>query len=156
MTIFVRSTLSFVRYCRATRVAGVIVLATVGWLSGQVPGLSPDFSRLTVTSTASAQNKLQIIRYAQAVLQIEPLRIQTQERIQAMMGRRVPGDLCRQRGILLPSNVRKACEHYHNRSAEIIRNNRLSLWEFNHITWESQSKPWLKNQIQQELLRQQR
>ena len=154
MSNFALQPLHVLSKCLSERTAWVVVLVTVGWLSGRVPGLSHDFSRVTLTSEAHAQNQLQIARYAQTVLQIEPLRIKTRERIQIMMGRTVPGDLCHRER--LRSDVRKVCDDYHNRSAKIIRSNNLTLWEFNQITWKSQHQPWLKNKIQQELLRQRR
>ena len=147
-------TLRFTSKCGATRIVWVAILITFGVLSGQVPGLSNNFSKLTLTSVAVAHNRLQITRYVRAVLEIEPLRIQTYERIQAIMGHKVPGNLCHRKSGL-PNNVKQECDRYHNESAEIIRNNQLSLWEFNQITWDCQHKPWLKNLIQQEIRRQQ-
>ena len=132
------------------------LLSSMGLLSGWAPGLSQDFTTVvfdTATYAQSTVNNTQIIRYAQSVLEIEPVRKEEFAKVRQVMKGNVPANVCRQDG--LPEAVATACKSFFSRSADIIRKNKLSIGEFNQITQQVQSDSGLKVRIQKELIRQQ-
>jgi hypothetical protein len=131
-----------------------LLFAACGWLTGIVPEWSGQTAQLNWTTAALAQSANQIRSYAGAVLEIEPLRRDAYRKVRRMMNGNVPNDVCRQGR--LPGDVNNICSDFFDRSADIIRRNNLSIREFNDMTQRSQSDSKLMNQIQQELIRQQR
>jgi hypothetical protein len=85
---------------------------------------------------------------------MEPLRLQSYQRVQQIMGGNVPKDVCKQSNLV--GSVTNICDRFFNESAEIIRSNGLSLTDFNAITQEVRKNPALKNQLNEELLRRKR
>jgi hypothetical protein len=136
------------------RKCGILLLACGSWLAGIAPGWSGQVFHASDSSAVFAQSANQIRSYAGAVLDIEPLRKDAYRRVQNMMKGNVPSDVCRHGQ--LPGDVRSICANFFDESADRIRKNNLSIGEFNDITQKSQSDPKLMNQIQQELIRQQR
>jgi hypothetical protein len=135
---------------------GICFLVCCGWLTGVVPSWSGHLkdTQVTWSSVAFAQSTSKIRSYAGAVLEIEPLRRRAYRDVRRMMNGNLPSDVCRQGQ--LPSNVRSICTDFFDESANIIRKNNLSIGEFNDLTQRSQSDSSLMNQIQQELIRQQK
>lgn len=133
---------------------GLMLFVCGSWLAGVVPGWSGQVLQTTGSATVLAQSAEQIRGYAGAVLDIEPLRQQAYRKVREMMKGNMPNDVCRQNA--LPGNVRSICSNFFDESASRIRQNNLSIGEFNDITQKSQSDPGLMNRIQQELIRQQR
>jgi Domain of unknown function (DUF4168) len=136
------------------RRCGILLFACTSWLAGIAPGWSGQILHLDGSSSVLAQSASQIRSYAGAVLDIEPLRQNAYEKVKNMMKGNVPKDVCRTGQ--LPGDVRSICANFFDESADRIRRNNLSIGEFNEITQKSQSDPKLKNQIQQEMIRQQR
>ncbi|NJK28865.1 MAG: DUF4168 domain-containing protein [Acaryochloris sp. RU_4_1] len=141
-----------------TRWGWVLLLATSSGLAGWVPGLAPDLAGITLSSTAVAQEQSNYTKllgnYAEAILQMEPLRLQSYQRVQQIMGGNVPKDVCKQSNLV--GSVTHICDRFFNESAEIIRGNGLSLTDFNAITQEVRKNPALKDQLNEELLRRKR
>lgn len=133
---------------------GIVLLACGSWLSGVVPGWSGQVLQTSGDSAALAQSADQIRNYAGAVLRIEPLRRDAYRKVKSMMKGNLPNDVCRHSQ--LPGNVRSICANFFDESADLIRQNNLSIGEFNDITQKSQTDQKLMNQIQQELIRLQR
>lgn len=141
-----------------TRLGWVLLLASCSWLSGWVPGLTRNFTAITVSNTAVAQSSAnfekQLGKYAEAILQMEPLRLQSYQQVQQIMGGTLPKNICKQSNLLTPVN--NICDRFFNESAEIIRSNGLSLNDFNTITEEVRKNKTLKNQLDEELIRRKR
>jgi hypothetical protein len=139
----------------AVRGLGICLFVCGAWLTGLVPSWSGQIDApLVWASAASAQSMSKVRSYAGAVLEIEPLRRKAFRDVRRMMNGNLPNDVCRQGQ--LPNNVRSICTDFFDESANIIRKNNLSITEFNDLTQRSQSDTSLMNQIQQELIRQQR
>ncbi|WP_404785050.1 DUF4168 domain-containing protein [Altericista sp. CCNU0014] len=138
----------------AARGWGILLLACCAWLTGIVPTWSGQgVAQITWSSAVAAQSASKIRSYAEAVLEIEPLRRKAYKDVRRMMNGNLPNDVCRQDR--LPSNVKSVCSSFFDESANIIRRNNLSIGEFNELTQRSQSDSGLMNLIQQELVRQQ-
>jgi Domain of unknown function (DUF4168) len=144
----------FVFRSAQARKCGVLLLTCSSWLTGIAPGWSGQVLQRGGASPVLAQSANQIRSYAGAVLDIEPLRQNAYRKVKNMMKGIVPNDVCRTGQ--LPGDVRSICANFFDESADRIRKNNLSIGEFNDITQKSQSDPKLMNQIQQELIRQQR
>ncbi|MGB7415262.1 MAG: DUF4168 domain-containing protein [Thermosynechococcaceae cyanobacterium] len=136
------------------RLLFVLLLSTVGSLSGFVPGLSRDLSQLEITSVAQAQSLLpKVSNYADAVLQMEKIRINALNKVRSYMGKETPKNVCRQDD--LPNSVQSTCTEFYNQSADIIQRNGLSNWEFNQITEKVRSNALYRQRLDQELRRRQ-
>lgn len=157
MSTFTRQTYMFKPLVN-TCLGWVLLLASCSWVSGWVPGLTRDFTGLTLSSTAVAQNQPKfeklLGKYAEAILQMEPLRLQSYQQVQQIMGGTLPKNVCKQSNLAAP--VGNICDRFFNESAEIIRNNGLSLTDFNAITEEVRRNKTLKNQLDEELIRRKR
>lgn len=142
----------------STRLGWVLLLTSCSWFSGWVPGLNKDLTGITLSTTVLAQEQpaleKKLGKYADAILQMEPLRLQSYQEVRQIMGGALPKDVCKQSGLLGPVN--NICDHFFNESAEIIRSNGLSLTDFNAITEEVRTNEALKNQLHEELLRRKR
>ncbi len=141
-----------------TRLGWVLLLASCSWLSGWMPGFSGNFSTITWSTAAAAQaqpkfEKL-LGKYAEAILQMEPLRLQSYQQVQEIMGGALPKNICKQSDLVAPVN--NICDRFFNESAEIIRSNGLSLTDFNAITEEVRRNKTLKEQLDEELIRRKR
>jgi hypothetical protein len=119
-----------------------------------MPGLAKDFSVVEFSTAAYAQSATQVSHYAEAVLEMEPLRQKSYREVRRIMGGNVPDETCRQGGLSKP--VKAICDRFFRESADIIQKNNLSINEFNEITQRAQSDPGLKSRIQKELIRQQK
>lgn len=137
-----------------SRTVLVGMLSAGAVLSGWVPGLSKDLSTVVVGTAAYAQSVSndQVVKYARAVLRMEPVRQSSFREFQRLTGGNVPPD-CRRSG--LPNNVEYVCKRFFTRSAEILQDSGLSIGEFNAITERLQNDAELKQRIQRELMRQQ-
>ncbi|MGB8699870.1 MAG: DUF4168 domain-containing protein [Thermosynechococcaceae cyanobacterium] len=129
----------------------VLLLAGSSCLTGVVPGWSNSTAQLSWSTTAFAQTTDQIRSYAEAVLDIEPLRRRAYGQVRKKMNGSVPGDVCRQGQ--LPGDVKSICSDFLGESADIIRRRNLTINQFNDITQRSQADPELRNRIQEEMKR---
>lgn len=157
MSTFTRQTYMFKPLIN-TRLGWVLLLTSCSWLSGWLPSLASDFSRLTWSSTAMAQNQANyeklLGKYAEAILQMEPLRLQSYQQVQQIMGGSLPKNICKKSNLAAPVN--NICDRFFNESAEIIRSNGLTLTDFNAITEEVRKNQSLKNLLDDELIRRRR
>ena len=157
MSNFTRQTYMF-KSLVSSRLGWVLLLASCSCLSGGVPGLTRNFTGMTLSATAVAQEQAdfekKLGKYAEAILQMEPLRLQSYQQVQQIMGASLPKDVCKQSDLLAP--VDNICDRFFNESAEIIRGNGLSLTDFNAITEEVRRNKTLKDQLNEELLRRKR
>ena len=130
--------------------------ATVGF-----SGLAPDLSKrspLAFSSVAYAQyaGDTAVTNYAQAVLEMEPVRQTAFDEIKKLIGSGdIPPIVCHKPESLdaLPGNARKIAVNYCSQSQKIVESNLLTIARFNAITVDMQNNPNLKTQIQKELLR---
>ena len=149
------------RYFKRNCFRSVIVatLASVGLLSGIVPGLSGNSPELVSSNSAYAQDisKPDLTNYAKAVLAIEPLRLSAYDEIKKIVGS-VPGIVCNQQQSLrgLPKNAQGIAANYCNQSKKIVESNDLTISRFNNITVQIQSDSALQKKVQNELIRLQR
>ena len=124
-------------------------------------GLAPDLSKrspLAFSSVAYAQDAgdTDVTNYAQAVLEMEPVRQTAFDEIKKLIGSEdIPPIVCHKPESLdaLPGNARKIAVNYCSQSQKIVESNLLSIARFNAITVDMQNNPNLKTQIQNELLR---
>ena len=131
--------------------------ASIGLLSGLTPDLSKR-SLLAFSSVAYAQDMgdTDVTNYAQAVLEMEPVRQTAFDEIKKLIGSEdIPPIVCHKPESLdaLPKNARKIALNYCSQSQKIVESNLLSIARFNAITVDMQNNPNLKTQIQKELLR---
>ncbi|MEO0374570.1 MAG: DUF4168 domain-containing protein [Cyanobacteria bacterium P01_A01_bin.17] len=135
------------------RLIWIFLLSTSAGLLGLPPSLTQNFSRIEIASVAYAQDLLlKIDNYAKSILQMEPLRIQALNQVQAELGSQTPKDVCRQNE--LPNAVKAICTNFFNQSAEIIRLNGLSNREFNQITEKVQMDALYRQRLDEALLEQ--
>jgi len=114
-----------------------------------------DFFRVRAIAQAQEFTQQQLERYAQALLQIEPLRQKTFQEIQRVLeSQEVPNIACNRPNSYenLPSSARSAIVDYCNQSKEIVEEQGLTVSEFNNITAKVQSNPELKEQVQEAML----
>ncbi|MFP4133119.1 MAG: DUF4168 domain-containing protein [Halothece sp.] len=107
---------------------------------------------------AKAQNNYDeetINSYASAVLEIEPIRKEVQRKIEAELeGEARPEMACNRSESYqdLPEEARSLIINYCNRSEEIVKEEGLSISEFNQITQQIQNNPELKERVQEQML----
>jgi hypothetical protein len=107
-------------------------------------------------TSAPIANNSQINSYAQAVLAMEPARQNAFEEIKKLIGNgEIPKIVCNDSNSIngLPRKAQDIAVKYCNRSQEIVKNNGLSIDEFNKITIELQNNDILKQQVYNTLLR---
>lgn len=131
--------------------------ATLG-LCGLAPDLSGRSSALVFISAAYAQGASdpEVTNYAQAVLEMEPIRQTAFDRIKKMIGSEdIPPIVCHKSESLgaLPNNARNTALDYCNQSQKIVESNGLSIARFNAITVDMQNDPNFKKRIQDEMIR---
>jgi len=150
--------------CRSVIVSAI---ATLGVLSGIVPGLSsssPNHSHTGIgysigfgsSAYAQSASNEEVRQYAKAVLLMEPIRQSAYAEIKKIIGSGdVPNIVCHERRSLqaLPRNAQSIAANYCNQSKKIITSNGLSISRFNEMTMNAQSDANLKTRIQNELLR---
>lgn len=148
---------NFNRNCASAVI--VATLASVGLLSGIVPGLSGNSAKLVLSNSAYAQDvsKSELANYAKAVLAMEPLRLSAYDEIKKIVGS-VPGIVCNQQQSLrgLPKNAQGIAANYCNQSKKIVESNDLTISRFNSLTVQIQSDSDLQKKVQNELIRLQR
>lgn len=134
----------------ATQIFLVGTLSTIGLI---VSYALPLMQRSTTPiGAAYAQSSSpQVGQYARAAFYVEQQRQQDYAEAKKIMGGNVPEDVCRQQNI--PSAVHDICGRFLKRSAEIIKENGLTITQFNEITRRKESDPNLQQQIQSELLK---
>ncbi|MCJ8280410.1 MAG: DUF4168 domain-containing protein [Rivularia sp. ALOHA_DT_140] len=110
--------------------------------------------------TPSQVNKTEIVKYSQALLEIEQKRVQAFERIKQISGgKKVPNISCNQPktiDALSSREARNIAKNYCKRSHTIVKGSGLSVKRFNNITLKLRSDDSLKKQIHNTLLRLQR
>jgi hypothetical protein len=157
MMAYYNSAPNFKRNCFRSVI--VATLASVGLLSGIVPGLSGNSPQLVSSNSAYAQDvsKSDLTNYAKAVLAMEPLRLSAYNEIKKIVGS-VPSIVCNQEQISkgLPKNAQGIAINYCNQSKKIIISNDLTTELYNKITVQLQSDSNLQKKVQNELIRLQR
>ena len=134
-----------------TRLLLVSALSTVGLVVSDAPHLVLR-SAWSLGNAAYAQTSApQVSQYARAAFYIEQQRQQDYAEAKKIMSGNVPEDVCRQQNI--PSAVHDICSRFLKRSAEIIKENGLTIPQFNEITRRKDGDPNLQQQIQSELLK---
>lgn len=91
-------------------------------------------------------------KYAKAAIAIEDLRKNTYRNIRGMVDKsKSPQLACHQRESFnqLPSNARNMATGYCQKSEEIVRNNGLTINQFNQITQQLKQNPALYQRLQQ-------
>ena len=129
--------------------------ATVG-LSGLAPDLSKRSPLFISVAYAQDMGDTDVTNYAQAVLEMEPVRQTAFDEIKKLIGSGdIPPIVCHKPESLdaLPRNARKIAVNYCSQSQKIVESNLLTIARFNAITIDMQNNPNLKTQIQKELLR---
>lgn len=124
------------------------VLATAGVLSSSLTS-----SAKTYAQTAPVQND-EIMKYAKAVLEMEPSRQTAFDEIKKIMGQ-VPPISCSDQNSLnnLPGRVKDIAGTYCKNSQQIVEKNGLSNNRFNEITVQLQSDGGLQQRVQNTLMR---
>ncbi|MGA7934356.1 MAG: DUF4168 domain-containing protein [Kovacikia sp.] len=133
-----------------SRIVTVGVLSTVSLLSGLTLQIPRNSIAPISTISAHAQSD-PVSQYSRAAYEIERMRQKKYGEAKQVMGGDVPADVCRQQN--LPSTVRGICDDFLKESANIIKQNGLTIAQFNDITRRRDSDSALQQQIQSELLR---
>ncbi len=133
-----------------SRLTVVSALTVIGLFSGLTIQGAQHPTALISTSLAAAQSD-PVPQYAKAAYEIERLRQKKYGEAKQVMGGDVPADVCRQQNI--PQSVRGICNEFLKESAGIIKQNGLTIAQFNDITRRKDSDPALQQKIQSELLR---
>ena len=124
----------------------------MGLVVSYTPHLVLRSTAWSVSDAAYAQaSSPQVSQYARAAFYIEQQRQQDYAEAKKIMSGNVPDDVCRQQNI--PSAVHDICSRFLKRSAEIIKENGLTIAQFNDITRRKEGDPSLQQQIQSELLK---
>lgn len=130
----------------------VSALSTVGLVASDAPHLLLRSTTGSPSGAAYAQaSPPQVSQYARAAFYIEQQRQQDYAEAKKIMSGNVPEDVCRQQNI--PSAVQDICGRFLKRSTEIIKENGLTISQFNDITRRKEGDPNLQQQIQSELLK---
>jgi len=114
-----------------------------------------DGFRMSAIAQGQQLTQQQLESYAQAILEIEPLRQRTFQEIQRVLdSQQVPSIACNRPKSYedLPSSARSAIVNYCNRSKEIVEEQGLTVSEFNRITAEVKSDSEIKEQVQEAML----
>lgn len=133
-----------------TQVFVVGALSTMGLLTSYAPLLMPRSTPLIGAAYAQTSAP-QLSQYARAAFLIEQQRREDYAEAKKIMGGNVPEDVCRQQNI--PSAVHDICGRFLKRSTEIIKENGLTIPQFNELTRRKGEDPALQQQIQTELLK---
>lgn len=94
----------------------------------------------------------QIESYARSIIEIEPLRVETSDRLQELTGSQsLPPIVCTEQDNLqsFSSEAREVTASFCDRSREIARANDLTVADFNGITRELGEDPALKERVEQ-------
>jgi hypothetical protein len=145
---FHRPPLSTVR-TRLSQVLIVTGLSAIGAFSGLVPQTAPHFVGL-VSATAVAQTP-DVTSYARAAFEIEQLRQRKYSEAKERLRGNVPPNVCGQQEP--PAEVRTICDEFMRGTTNIIKQNGMSVSQFNDITRRKDTDPNLQQQIQAELLK---
>jgi hypothetical protein len=125
-------------------------LSTVSLLSGLTLQVAQNPAALVSAATAYAQSGDPVSQYARAAYEIERMRQKRYSEAKQVLGGDVPADVCRQQNI--PPAVRGICDEFLKESASIIKQNGLTIAQFNDITRRKEGDPKLQQQIQGELM----
>jgi hypothetical protein len=126
-------------------------LSTIGFIASYASPLMPRSMPLLGEVAYAQASSSQVGQYARAAFYIEQQRQQDYAEAKKIMGGNVPEDVCRQQNI--PSAVHDICGRFLKRSAEIIKENGLTITQFNEMTRRKDGDPGLQQQIQSELLK---
>ncbi|MCS7031095.1 MAG: DUF4168 domain-containing protein [Gloeomargarita sp. SKYG116] len=108
-------------------------------------------SRPVVAQSTWSDERIQ--RYAQIVLELEPIRQAHLEEARRLLGRiNTGGNLCAERN--LPPPVQNICNRFFEKSQRLVEQRGLTVQEFNAITIQAQQDPNLSKRIQDAMLRQ--
>lgn len=146
------------------RCLSVGTLSTLSLLLGLVPSLSERSVANAFSSSALAQPSPDDMetRFARTVIDIEKVRQPAYNQIKQKTGGNVPEINCYERSSLnaLPGDIRNIAIDYCDKSERIIKQNQLSVEDFNKITraiaGNPPANPALKQKIQAAMLRIQR
>jgi Domain of unknown function (DUF4168) len=131
-------------------------LTTTGVICTVVPKGQNEFVHLSVGSPALAENITpeEAIKYARALLEMEPVRQKAYHEIKQIIGGPPPNIVCHQPDSYsdLPDNAKEIATSFCDRSKKIVQNSGLSVGKFNAITMRAQSDQGIKSQIQNILL----
>lgn len=136
----------------------VSTISTIGLFTGLIPDLSRGSSNLIFSTRVYAQqfSETDLTKYAQAVLEAEPVRERALGEIKQTIGSgELPQIACyRQESLAnLPTNAQSIAKDYCKRYEGIVKKYFNSFEEFNQITKNVQNDPNLKKRIQNEMLR---
>jgi hypothetical protein len=134
-----------------SRMVMVGALSTVSLLSGLTLQIAQNPAALVSETAAYAQSGSDpVSQYARAAYEIERMRQKRYSEAKQVLGGDVPVDVCRQQNI--PPAVRGICDEFLKESASIIKQNGLTIAQFNDITRRKGDDPKLQQQIQGELM----
>lgn len=134
----------------------VVIISTMGWLSGLAPGFSGrapllGFNPAVLAQAFSAQD---VTNYARTVLALEPARKDALGRIERILGK-VPAIVCSDSKTIdaLSGDARTIAVNFCNESKKIVESNGLTINTFNQMTATVQNDSALQQRIQQEMIR---
>lgn len=147
-------TLSYLNLIKVTLLTGTWLLtaSALDIVSNKIFD-HPEF-RIRLIAQAQNYDENTLRNYAQALLEIEPLRQSALQDIQTVLNsQEVPSIACNRAQSYqdLPNEAQSLIVEYCNRSKNIVEQQGLTVSEFNNITTDVQSNPQLKQDVQAEM-----
>ncbi len=130
----------------------IVGLGTLGVATGVTPEYDTISNTIRVNNQAFAQSisDADLIRYAQAAIEIERLRQPTFANLENMVGKDRSSDIsCNQENTMnkLPSNARSLVMDYCRTSEGIVKEHGFSINQFNQITQQVRQSSDLRNRL---------
>lgn len=139
-----------------SRWLAIAVISVIGWGAEISTPLSrtPTFSWFNQTAHAQSRvSNLEVLNYANAILDIEPIRQNAYEQIQNQLGSVPPIDCSQPENLNgLTPQVRQIANNYCTESEVVVENNGLTTERFNEITRLQQNNPSLRDRIRNEII----
>ncbi|MDJ0555432.1 MAG: DUF4168 domain-containing protein [Microcoleaceae cyanobacterium MO_207.B10] len=163
MKILSRTIQTLLHHRLISRSLLVATLSTMGVMIGVIPKLS-DQSLIPIFETAAYAQKQftnqEINKYANAVLQIEKLRVGAYQEVQNEYQKQtprgeIPEIICNDKKTVsdLPQNIQVIAVNYCDQAKRFIESNDLTVAQFNEITMTQKDDQILRKKIQDELIR---
>ena len=131
------------------------ILVATGIFGGVVPEFSRQFLPLTFSYSASAQDFTQdeVVRYSQAIFEVEMLRKEIYEEIEAQLNETPPYIACYKPETLndLSPDIRQIVVNFCQETIPIVRKNNLSISRFNELKQLYESHGDFYNKVQDTL-----
>lgn len=144
-------------FLKLTLVTTALLVAdsSLGVIPNQLSGSGGFRNSIVAQAQNNNYDEEQLNNYAKAVLEIEPIRKEVQRKVQVELeGEPMPEMACNRSESYqdLPNQARSLIINYCNRSEKIVKDQGLSISEFNQITEQLQNNSELREKVRQQML----